>query len=176
MVKSGKFFSTFTAPRFFPLTNLFGVYECSADAKGRLMLPSAFKKQLSKVLKSEFVIKQSIFSKSLELYPIATWNDLVKDVNKLNRFVKKNVEFIRMFNYGVRPLELDSNIRLLIPKDLLLFAGIKKNIVMSAGVNMIEIWDKKAYENSIKMSSANFEKLAEEVMGNTGNENRDAVS
>ena len=153
------------------MINLFGVYEGNADAKGRIMLPVTLKKQLASVLKNEFVIKQSIFSKSLEFYPVATWNDLVKDVNKLNRFVKKNVEFIRMFNYGVRALELDSNSRLLIPKDLLLFAGIKKNIVMSAGVNMIEIWDKKAYEKSIKSSSTNFEKLAEEVMGNTGNNN-----
>ena len=151
------------------MTNLFGVYECNADAKGRIMLPVAFKKQLEKqlgkALKEGFVIKQSIFSKSLELYPMSTWNELVKDVNKLNRFVKKNVEFIRMFNYGVKPVELDGNSRLLIPKDLMTFSSISKNVVMSAAVSMIEIWDKKLYEQSIKNSSSNFEKLAEEVMG-----------
>ncbi len=147
------------------MTTLFGVYECSADAKGRVMLPVAFKKQLTSVLDKGFVMKRSIFSKSLELYPMATWNDMVKEVNKLNKFVKKNVEFIRLFNYGVMPVELDASGRLLISKDLMTFSGIKKNVVMAAANDRIEIWDKKAYEKFIKEGTNDFEKLAEDVMG-----------
>jgi MraZ protein len=147
------------------MTSLFGVYECNADAKGRVMLPVAFKKQLTKELKGGFVMKRSIFSKSLELYPMATWNEMVKEVNKLNKFVKKNVEFIRMFNYGVVSVELDSTGRLLIPKDLMTFAGISKNVTMAAAGDRVEVWDTKAYEKFINSSSADFEKLAEDVMG-----------
>lgn len=147
------------------MTSLFGVYECNADAKGRVMLPVAFKKQLTKELKGGFVMKRSIFSKSLELYPMATWNEMVKEVNKLNKFVKKNVEFIRMFNYGVIAVELDATGRLLIPKDLMTFAGISKNVTMAAAGDRVEVWDTKAYEKFIESSSADFEKLAEDVMG-----------
>jgi len=147
------------------MNSLFGVFECSADAKGRVMLPVAFKKQLESVLKGGFVMKRSIFSKSLELYPMATWNEMVKEVNKLNKFVKKNVEFIRLFNYGVMPVELDSTGRLLIAKDLVTFSGISKNVVMAAAGDRIEIWDKKAYEKFIKQGTTDFEKLAEDVMG-----------
>jgi MraZ protein len=147
------------------MTSLFGVYECNADAKGRVMLPVAFKKQLTKELKGGFVMKRSIFSKSLELYPMATWNEMVKEVNKLNKFVKKNVEFIRMFNYGVVSVELDTTGRLLIPKDLMTFAGITKNVTMAAAGDRVEVWDTQAYEQFINNSSADFEKLAEDVMG-----------
>lgn len=147
------------------MDSLFGVYECSADAKGRVMLPVAFKKQLTSVLKAGFVMKRSIFSKSLELYPMATWNEMVKEVNKLNKFVKKNVEFIRLFNYGVVPVELDASGRLLISTDLMYFSGIKKNVVMAAAGDRIEIWDKRAYDKFVKEGSSNFEKLAEDVMG-----------
>lgn len=147
------------------MNSLFGVYECSADAKGRVMLPVAFKKQLTSVLKAGFVMKRSIFSKSLELYPMATWNEMVKEVNKLNKFVKKNVEFIRLFNYGVVPVELDASGRLLISTDLMYFSGIKKNVVMAAAGDRIEIWDKRAYDKFVKEGSSNFEKLAEDVMG-----------
>ena len=147
------------------MNSLFGVYECTADAKGRVMFPVAFKKQLAIELKGGFVMKRSIFSKSLEMYPMATWNEMVKEVNKLNKFVKKNVEFIRMFNYGVITVELDSTGRLLIAKDLMTFSGIKKNVVMAAAGDRIEIWDKKAYEKFINEGTANFEKLAEDVMG-----------
>jgi MraZ protein len=161
------------------MDSLFGVYECSADAKGRVMLPVAFKKQLTKELKNGFVMKRSIFSKSLELYPMNTWNEAVKEVNKLNKFVKKNVEFIRMFNYGVMPVDLDAAGRMLIPKDMMVFAGMKKDIVMAAAGDRIEVWDKKAYEKFINSGTANFEKLAEDVMGGitpSNNDDKDAVS
>ncbi len=147
------------------MENLFGVYECNADAKGRVMLPAAFKKQLKNDLKKGFVMKRSIFSKSIEIYPIATWNGMVKEVNKLNKFVKKNVEFIRLFNYGVVPVDLDNSGRILISKDLAKFSGIKKQVVMAAAGDRIEVWDKRAYENFIKAGSTDFEKLAEDVMG-----------
>ena len=129
------------------------------------MLPVAFKNQLTKELKDGFVMKRSIFSKSLELFPIATWNGMVKEVNKLNRFNKKNVEFIRMFNYGVVPFELDASGRLLISKDMMTFSKITKNVVMAAAGDRIEIWDKKSYEKFINSGTADFEKLAEDVMG-----------
>ena len=151
------------------MNSLFGVYECNADAKGRVMLPVAFKKQLTKELKAGFVMKRSIFSKSLELYPMGTWKEMVKEVNKLNKIVKKNVEFIRMFNYGVVPVELDVTGRLLISKDMMSFAGMNKNIVMAAAGDRIEIWDKKGYEKFINSGTANFEKLAEDVMGGISN-------
>jgi MraZ protein len=161
------------------MNSLFGVYECNADAKGRVMLPVAFKKQLTKELKGGFVMKRSIFSKSLELYPMATWNEMVKEVNKLNKFVKKNVEFIRMFNYGVVPVDLDASGRLLISKDMMSFAGMTKNVVMAAAGDRIEVWDKKAYEKFIDNSTADFEKLAEDVMGGitpSNTDNKDALS
>ena len=161
------------------MNSLFGVYERNADAKGRVMLPVAFKKQLTSVLKNGFVLKRSIFSKSLELYPMATWNEMVKEVNKLNKFIKKNVEFIRLFNYGVVPVELDSAGRLLISKDMMTFSSISKNVVMAAAGDRIEIWNKKLYEKFINEGTTNFEKLAEDVMGGitpSNNNDKDAVS
>lgn len=155
------------------MNSLIGVYECTIDAKGRLLLPAAFKKQLQPVLDKGFVVKRSVFQKCLELYSLEEWNVLVKDVNKLNRFRKKNVDFIRMFNAGVKPVELDGSSRLLLPKDLVTFAGISKDIVMSAAVNMIEIWDKDRYEQTINDPNIDFGSLAEEVMGNMGNKGED---
>lgn len=155
------------------MSSLIGVYECTIDAKGRLLLPAPFKKQLQSVLKKGFVVKRSVFQKCLELYAMDEWNALVKDVNKLNRFRKKNVDFIRMFNAGVKPVELDNTGRILLPKDLVTFAGISKTLVMSAAVNMIEIWDKDRYEQAINDPAVDFGSLAEEVMGSMGNKGED---
>ena len=100
------------------MLNLIGTYECKIDAKGRLMVPQAFKKQLAPVLQDGFVLKRAVFQKCLELYPMAEWNALSQKVNKLNRFNKKNDEFIRRFNAGVKLVEIDSSGRILISKGL----------------------------------------------------------
>jgi MraZ protein len=129
------------------------------------MLPSALKKQLSPVLQNGFVVKRAVFQKCLELYPMNEWESLMQKVNKLNRFKKKNNDFIRRFTAGVKIVELDGSGRLLVPKDLVAFAGISKDIVVSAAVNIIEIWDKDQYEQAIDDATIDFADLAEEVMG-----------
>ena len=149
------------------MIHLIGSYECKVDAKGRLMMSSAFKKQLSPILQEGFVVKRAVFQPCLELYPMQEWNEVMLKVNSLNRFVKKNNDFIRRFTAGVRVIELDASGRLLIPKDLCQFAGIKKQIVLSSAINIIEIWDKDNYEKTIDDAAADFATLAEEVMGNT---------
>ena len=148
------------------VVNLIGTYECKADVKGRLMLPATVKKQLSSVLQEGFVLKRSVFQPCLELYPMSEWNKLMTKVNKLNRFVKKNNDFIRRFTAGVKVIELDVSGRLLIPKDLHSFAGISKEVVLSSSVNIIEIWDKDKYEKAIDDAAVDFADLAEDVMGN----------
>lgn len=147
------------------MVNLIGTYECKADAKGRLMLPVAFKKQLSPILQEGFVLKRAVFQNCLELYPMQEWNLLMQKMNKLNRFKKKNNDFIRRFTAGVKMVEIDATGRLLIPKDLISFAGIKKELVLSSAVNIIEIWDKDQYEQVIDDAAVDFADLAEEVMG-----------
>jgi MraZ protein len=144
---------------------LIGTYECKADAKGRLMLPVALKKQLISSLAKGFVLKRAVFQPCLELYPLQEWEALMQKVNELNRFKKKNNDFIRRFTAGVKAIELDVSGRLLIPKDLIGFAGIKKEIVVSSAVNIVEIWDKAQYEKAIDDAASDFASLAEDVMG-----------
>ncbi len=138
------------------------------------MLPASLKKQLGSI-ENGFVLKRSVFQPCLELYPMEEWNAMMLKVNKLNRFVKKNNDFIRRFTAGVKIIEMDSAGRLLIPKDLMLFSKIEKEIVLSSAVNIVEIWDKDLYENAIENATDDFADLAEEVMGNLY-ENEDGIS
>lgn len=166
MVKSGKYKCIFTLKLQEIVINLIGSYECKVDAKGRLMLPAGLKKQLQPIISEGFIIKRSVFQKCLELYPMSEWNLEVSGVNKLNRFVKKNTDFIRMFMAGVRTLEIDNAGRILIPKDLVKFSDVDKEIVLASSVNRIEIWNKDLYEKVLNDPSVDFGALAEDVMGN----------
>ena len=147
------------------MINIIGTYECKADNKGRIFLPAPIKKQLKDVLKDGFVIKRSVFNKCLEIHPMSEWNMLMEQVNSLNRFVKKNNEFIRSYMSGLKLINIDNTGRLLIPKDLFTYASLNKEVVLSSSVNMIEVWDKNNYEKSISITLENFGNLAEEVMG-----------
>jgi len=93
------------------------------------------------------------------------WNSIMDEVNTLNRFVKKNNDFIRMFTSGVRMVEPDSTSRIQIPKDLINFAGIGKKVVLASVGSIVEIWDKEQYEHTVNDSSVDFGVLAEQVMG-----------
>lgn len=147
------------------MTNFIGTYECKADTKGRVMLPVALKGQLAPMLQQGFVVKRAVFQNCLELYPMEEWNAMMQKIGKLNRFNKKNNDFIRRFTAGVKMVEVDATGRFLIPKDLVTFAGISKEIVLSSAVNIIEIWDKEKYEQAIDDATGDFAELAEEVMG-----------
>ncbi|MUU78849.1 division/cell wall cluster transcriptional repressor MraZ [Winogradskyella endarachnes] len=153
------------------MNSFIGTYECKADAKGRLMIPAVLKKQLSSALQDGFVLKRAVFQPCLELYPMSEWNKMMEKINKLNRFKKKNNDFIRRFTAGVKIVEVDSTGRLLIPKDLISFSGISKQVVLASAVNILEIWDKDKYEQAIDDAASDFADLAEEVMGQDDEEN-----
>tara|TARA_R110000796_G_scaffold36465_4_gene92862 strand:+ start:2400 stop:2816 length:417 start_codon:yes stop_codon:yes gene_type:complete len=129
------------------------------------MIPAVLKKQLSSALQDGFVLKRAVFQPCLELYPMSEWNKMMEKINKLNRFKKKNNDFIRRFTAGVKIVEVDSAGRLLIPKDLIGFSGISKQVVLASAVNILEIWDKDKYEQAIDDAASDFADLAEEVMG-----------
>ena len=148
------------------MINLIGTYECTVDNKGRIMIPAQLKKQLDGFTTEPFILKRSVFQNCLELFPCSEWKLMMDKVNKLNRFVKKNNDFIRMYTAGVKSIDLDSNGRLLVPKDLIAISKLTKNVVLSSSINIIEIWDKDEYEKSINDPKVDFAKLTEEVMGN----------
>jgi MraZ protein len=147
------------------LNPFIGTYECKVDAKGRMMLPVALKKQLAESIEAGFVLKRSVFQPCLELYPMTEWNLMMQKINTLNKFVKKNDDFIRRFSAGVRIVEIDALGRLLVPRDLAVIGNINKDLVLASSVNIIEIWDKDLYEKSIETTVDDFASLAEEVMG-----------
>ena len=130
------------------------------------MLPVNLKKQLGEHLNDSFIVKRSVFQKCLEIHPFSEWKYTMQKLNKLNRFVKKNNDFIRRYNAGVRIIELDNSGRLLIPKDLSKLYFSNNEIVLTSAINIIEVWDKLSYEEFINDPNLNFADLSESVMGN----------
>ena len=119
MEQSGDFIPIFTVGNKTSVatTNLIGEYECRLDEKGRVIFPSALKKQLSQEYQEKFVINRG-FEGCLVIYPMDVWNEISSSVNSLNDFVEENRRFKREFNNGANILVLDSQNRFVVPKIL----------------------------------------------------------
>ena len=145
------------------MSQFLGEFECKLDPKGRVMLPAGLKKQLSPEAQDRFVINRG-FEKCLVLYPLNEWKVISEEVNQLNLYAKKNREFARYFFRGATELSMDTTNRLLLPKPLLDYASIEKDLVLFAYSNRIEVWSKANYESLLNDEPDDFASLAEEVM------------
>ncbi len=155
------------------MTRFLGEFECKIDAKGRVKLPSTLKKQMLPIAQGKFVVNRG-FEECLVMYPINEWAVISEEVNKLNLYVKKNRDFVRYFYRGATELELDGTDRFLLPKTLLQYAQVQKEIILFAYSNRIEIWDKQQYGKLLTDEPSDFAELAEDVMGKIGQAKDDA--
>ena len=153
------------------MTGFIGEYEATVDAKGRFLLPAAFKKQLPANGVDFFVLNRG-FEKCLSLYIADTWTPLFTKLSKLNDFNPKVRQFQRYFLNGATQVEPDTAGRILLPKNLVEYAGISKDIVLVSAIDKIEIWDKTKYKEFFDTFSPEaFSDLAAEVMGDDQNKN-----
>ena len=147
------------------MTTFVGDYPVKIDAKGRVLFPAAFKKQLAVNANGRFVVKKDVFEKCLVLYSYDEWERQIKIIrSKINPYKKEHARFLREFYKGTAELNLDSNNRLLFPKRLLELVGVSKDIVMAGQDDRIEIWDKTIYEAQ-DMAEDDFASLAEKLLG-----------
>lgn len=150
------------------MLNLLGEYDLRLDAKGRLSLPAGLRKQLDGELQRGFVVNRDVFKPCLVLYPMVQWEETQSMLQRLNRFVERNVEFIRRFMNGATQVELDASDRLLLPKILMDHAGIGKEVRMVGMMDRVEIWGREEHVKMMR-EKVDLTALAEDVMGSLGN-------
>lgn len=145
------------------MVHFIGEYNCTMDAKGRIMLPKALVAQLPDDSKEQLVVNCG-FEKCLVLYTKDEWNRITTELNKLNTFIKENRDFLRLFNRGANILTTDANGRILIPKNLQEYGGLKSDVVFVTNSSKIELWDKANYEAEMNKNPEQYSELAERVM------------
>lgn len=145
------------------MARFIGEFEARLDAKGRFLLPSGFRKQIPEV-DAPFVLNRG-FEKCLSLYTQESWAPLFEKLSQLNDFDPQVRQFKRYFLNGATQVELDTAGRLLLPKNLMEYAGLGKDIVLVSAIDKIEIWDKAKYQEFFdNFSPESFSDLAKEVM------------
>ena len=147
------------------MSSFIGEYTCKIDAKGRVMLPSAFKKQMPATDQERFVVKRDVFDSCLVLFSMEEWerqNQRIRE--RINPYNKEHTAFLRNFYRGAAEIVLDANNRLLIPRRLLEEAGIGREVVLAGMDTRIEIWASDLYQKG-SFGADEFARLAEKIMG-----------
>jgi MraZ protein len=152
------------------MATFIGDYTCKVDAKGRIILPMVFKKQLPADAPDHFVVRKDIFENCLVLYSIEDWNRQLDKIRKrINTYNREHNMFLRNFFKGTAELPLDNNNRILIPKRLMDLIGAERDVVLAGQDGRIEIWAADIY-GKIDMPVEDFADLAEKLMGGSLNE------
>lgn len=152
------------------MATFIGDHSCKIDVKGRMIFPSALKRQMESISADRFVVRRDIFENCLVLFTIEDWEEQMKKIrSRINPYNREHNRFLRNFFKGTADLVLDSSNRLLIPKRLLEQAGIEKDVVLAGQDGRIEIWAKDGYE-AIDMPVDDFADLAEKLMGGSVSE------
>jgi MraZ protein len=146
------------------MPSFIGEYEVAIDAKGRFLLPAGLRKQIPEGQAERFVVNRG-FEACLVLYTMDVWEVIATKINKLNDFNPKERALKRLFLNGANIVELDSAGRMNLPKNLMEYAGLSKDLVLASQGNKVELWDKVAYDNYLKQNVGNLSLLAEEVGG-----------
>ncbi len=137
-----------------------GEYDCKLDAKGRMVLPAKIKNALPEGSGDEIVVRRG-FEPCLVLYPMLEYKKIFSKIAGLNEFNAEYRNLQRNFFRGNAIVELDSAGRILIPKNMLAFAGLEKESIVVGMGNRVEIWDASKYDDYLIKDQKEFSELAE---------------
>lgn len=141
-----------------------GNIEAKTDAKGRVFLPSTFRKTLQVGGEEGLFLRKDIFQPCLVIYPQSVWDQQLNLLrSRLNRWNAAHQQLFRQFVADVEQITLDGNGRFLIPKRYMKMAGIDGAVRFIGMDDTIEIWSAEAAESKF-MDTDEFARQLESVM------------
>ncbi len=105
-----------------------GNHPTRVDEKGRLKVPSDFKRRVDELYGPQFFIT-SKDGKRAEIYPLKEWEKIEEALSKLGSTPAKK-KFLDVTNYYGQVVEMDAQGRLLIPQSLREVAELKSDVAV----------------------------------------------
>jgi MraZ protein len=141
-------------------------YSATIDEKGRVVLPSFFKKMMGTQAENPLVIEKDIYSRCLNIYPENHWNEQVREIeSKLNPFNKADIELLEQFYENFTTVRMAANGRINIPTEFIKHSKIEKEVVLIGMGKMIKLWDAAEYEIR-KAKRKPLREMYEQKLGN----------
>ena len=134
-----------------------GKFEHTLDDKGRLAVPSPFRRKLGGEDVEGLALVVTISDQCLAAYPMLEWDAKLAIIAKLNQLDPKVMAFKRIFIGCAQECPIDKAGRILIPQDLRRDARIERDCVIMGQLEKLEIWSAERWQSS-------FNQLADSVV------------
>ena len=147
------------------MSTFIGKYEAKADVKGRIFIPSAYRKLLPDADKERVVMRKDAENDCLIIYPEHIWIEKLEGFkSKLDEWNSTDQLLLMQFVSDAEWLDIDSQGRVLISKKNLQAIGVENAEVLFMGmIDRFAVWSKVGYEQA-KMSQVDFASLLKERM------------
>ena len=141
-----------------------GSFKYSVDAKGRMSLPAKIREQVNKEANNKFVMTRGA-ARCIEIFPFDYWQMYIEPrLTALDQFDTEVPKFLRRYLQFMDDDTLDSQSRLLIPHNLIEYAGIEKEVLILGQVMKIEVWNPKEFDDYMAKQTEPYEEIARKVM------------
>lgn len=141
-----------------------GQAEYSVDSKGRVAIPAKMRNAMNPEAKATFTITRG-FERCIFLYPMDHWEQMEEEIGQLNMYNRETRDFVRTILMWADEVTLDGQGRASLPKPLMEFAGISDKALIIGALDHVEIWDPETFSGYLNQQTADYETLAERVMG-----------
>ncbi|MGE0822497.1 MAG: division/cell wall cluster transcriptional repressor MraZ [Candidatus Binatia bacterium] len=121
-----------------------GCYEHNIDEKGRVSIPSSFRKVLIAKQDERLIVTKFILNsfRCLDVYPYAEWEHLEQELVKKPRFDETSFKIETFYLANAQECPVDKQGRILLPPLLREYAGLQKEVMFAAALTKFRIWDK----------------------------------
>ncbi|MGQ1786919.1 division/cell wall cluster transcriptional repressor MraZ [Saccharicrinis sp. GN24d3] len=151
------------------MATFIGDFVCKADAKGRFVLPSHFKKVMNAMEENRFVVRKDLHTNCLFVYPYPAWELHIDDIrSKLNMHDRSDSLAYRQYVRTAAEVSFDANGRMLFPKRLMQIIESPKEVVMAGVDEKIEVWNSADYGVG-EMSESELDAYLQAKLGGKSN-------
>jgi len=146
--------------------NFIGKYDAKADVKGRVFIPSAYRKLLPSGEKERVVMRRDPENDYLVLYPVPVWNEMVQQLkSNLDEWNPDDQLLLMQFVSDAEWLDIDSQGRILLSKRHLQSIAVEGNDMLFVGLlDRIAVWSKNRYEVSMQAKTDFSARLKSKMM------------
>lgn len=143
------------------MSGFLGRYEFQLDEKGRVSLPSAFRKGAEE---ASFVLLQ-YERPYLTLFPQETWQDVQGRLMEYRRAGPEAAAHVRRIAAGAVEVVPDRQGRILVPSRLQELGGLQGPVLVLGNFNRIELWNPELYRQIETQDDQGYEAFAHQLFG-----------
>ncbi|MBA2646733.1 MAG: division/cell wall cluster transcriptional repressor MraZ [Pyrinomonadaceae bacterium] len=125
-----------------------GNYTARIDSKGRLKVPTAFRRLIEEKHGAEFYVT-SLTGECVRIYPLPEWDSIEQRLNLLPSMDPARRRFLDRTNYYGQQASMDGQGRLLIHPLLRKSAGVIGDVAVLGYLTYLEIWELERFEQRL---------------------------